>query len=450
MNNSRNVYYISYTGVLTGSQELRDYNANLANGDMYKGTLTKFGEYCKLYDTIGSKKAEPFFDSIAAQIALLNKSVFDTSFNYLPVTLETTKDSNKNLINRNLNMFTTGSGIQFKLIKDDSKVSSPRFVNYESGKHVFIFGPISRDTYAKISILANRATSTVPLFIHMQGENGVYNKINSKNSNSSNLIGMKKKDGVFANAFNFQGNMYNANRFRNHMKRVAQCYTVCLKNEARSANGTLPPIMKKFYDNIITKYIKGTNNKANSTNNSISLDIAYITQDIYDKDNFVSLDQLLKKSKSTPVIEITGKAYFTKTGSNVRNAMSIPFANGKPRLGFKGKFNSGFNMLGGQNNSNNKGVSTGWQYNKNLTNHINSFIVSCWKMCGLLPTLPKPKVVFMDQISIYEPTVPKPIGFHENMFVNAYGFWNQAVNGVYITKKNLFSKYTSQNNSRKN
>jgi len=435
------VYYISYSGVITGSQDLRDYNNKLVNdGTLYGGNkpLTKFGEYCKLYDVEGKKGPEPFFDSIAAQIATLSDGKFNESFEYLKVIPETTKEVNGNLNNKNLNMFIAGSGIKFKLVVDGvtpNRIERP--TGYTSAKHVFIFGPISSDTLTKIQILIRKSNSETPLFIHMQGENGVYNSINAKNSNSTNLIGMKKKDGVFANAFNFQGNIYNANKFRNYMKKVAQCYTVCLKDGARSKNGSLPPIMKEFYDNIMEKYIRQTINLKN-TNTSIKLNIAHITQDIYDKDNFVSLAQLLEKS-TIGTLELTGKAYFTKKGSNILENSGPMFIKFPPnpifKPGWKGKFNSnnGYNMLGGQSNST-KGVSTGWKYNPTLTENINSFIVECWKNCGVIKReLPKPKVVFMDQKSVIPPT-PKPIGFHENMFVNAAGYWLKAITKVAKTK----------------
>ena len=444
---NRNVYYISYSGVLTGSQELRDYNAKLIKDKtLYGGnkSLTKFGEYCKLYDVEGKKGAEPFFDSIVAQIATLKNEKFDEFFEYLKVIPETTKPllegKNSNLTIQNLNMFTTGSGIKFKLVVDgEEPIIIQRPDNYDSGRHIFILGPISDDTLSKIYILVRKATLKEPLFIHMQGENGVYNSKNAKNANSSTLIGMKKKDGVFANAFNFQGNMYNANRFRNHMKRVAQCYTVCLKTDARGTNGSLPPIMIQFYNNIITKYIREGTNKINNTN-STKLDIAHITQDIYDKDNFVSLSQLLQNSRPT-TLELTGKAYFTKETYETRETSGNLFNKLHPppifRTGWKGKFNNGHNMLGGQNNSNNKGVSSGWKYNEVLTNNINNFIVSCWVKCGI-PNLPKPKVVFMDQKTIRPSSPHKPIGFHENMFVNAAGYWFQVFNKIYMTKANIF------------
>ena len=201
--------------------------------------------------------------------------------------------------------------------------------------------------------------------------------------------------------------------------------------------------MKAFYNEIIKKYIKKPVPNNSLPNNSLrnitktKLNIVYITQDIYDKDNLVSLSQLLRDSSGTPKLEITGKAYFSKEGYEGSYEVSPPLQ--------KTKFNSGLNMFGWKNNF--KGT---WKYNSSLTGYINRFIVDCWKKCSrrLATGLPIPTVVFMDQKSANVPNPnatnnisrPKPIGFHENMFVNAAGYWAEALGAKAISKKNIFTK----------
>jgi len=459
------VYYISYTGVLTGSRELRMYNEQKAKGDMYSGNLSKFGKFCKEYDNSkGGKANEPFFDSIMAQIAITNDKDFNDNFKYVPVTPKTYRKgaNNTRLNNENLKIYPGGGGVTFKLQLGHTKKTNnkniilERDARYANGEHIFILGPISNETFKHIQNKVKNKNSN--LFIHLQGENGVVDKDGKDISEKS--VGMTPHPGMFNNAFNLQSNLYNAIRFRKLMREDASSYTVCMKGNDKSVSlgkfrgdgdYYLPGIMKTFYDNIITKYIKGSLN-----NNKVykNLNITYITQDLYDKDNFVSLDQIVRASKINPEIHLVGRAFFNRPGFEPLNIMgNVGNFTKKPPMMFPGfkslQFINGHNAAGAQNN--NKLLTNRFTYNNKLSNNINDFIVDSWKKCS--PTLQqalnskKSTVDFMNQKSNMN-TNHKPIGFHENMFVNVVGFWLYALyDKANISKTTVFNLFSKNKNT---
>ena len=74
--NKVNVYILSYDGVVTGSNQLRSYNARVVSktygnnptGDNPTGLI----DYYHKYDNDCEKKKEPFFDGFLAHMAFLN------------------------------------------------------------------------------------------------------------------------------------------------------------------------------------------------------------------------------------------------------------------------------------------------------------------------------------------------------------------------------------------
>jgi hypothetical protein len=457
------MYYISYTGVITGSKELRAYNQTQTNGNMYDGNLTTFGIFCKEYDKYGGKAAEPFFDSIMAQIAT-SKS-FDDNFRYVPVTPMTKRkggvlNTNVNTLNRNnLKIYPGAGGVTFKLqLKNGGAVGRSGLSGYDTnGEHIFIMGPISNETFIHIKE-RSKTNKNIPLFIHLQGENGVTNSAaNAENAETvkrdmeltKNTVGMTPHPGMFNNAFNLQSNLFNAIRFRKLMRDNATCYTVCM----RDPKPGLPKIMEDFYKKIESEYIKSGGTKNNSS--SLKLNINYITQDLYDKDNFVSLDQLVRASNRTPKIHLTGRAFFNNKEFKPLNKMTAPFKGGKLLPGFKsqqfasvnnnGKIAPGYNAAGAQNNNTFNKQNT-FKYDERLSKNINKFIVQSWKKSSkILETAitSDSKVDFMNQKRNTNTNVPKPIGFHENMFVNVVGFWFKAFTKKIVTKSTIFNVFSN-------
>jgi hypothetical protein len=445
-----------------------DQMAKKTNG-MYAGNLSTFGKFCKKYDMDGGKAAEPFFDSIMAQIATMSDADFDKYFKYVPVTPKTYRKGSNNtknipLNNQNLKIYMGGSGggVTFKLVRDSQALSEleksrATLRAYSSGEHIFILGPISNETFkhiqTRVRVLAKNKNSN--LFIHLQGENGVVDA--NGTDISGDIVGMTPHPGMFNNAFNLQGNLYNAIRFRKLMRENALSYTVCMKGNDRAVNlgpfqgkGApyfLPGIMKMFYSNIVIDYIKGS---PNANKGSKNLKITYITQDLYDKDNFVSLDQIVRASSGIPEVHLVGRAFFNRPGFGPANTMGMPFKNGKMLPGFKSlQFPGGHNAAGAQ--LNNKFLTNAFRYNNKLSTNINDFIVDSWKTCstGKLQSVlnsKKSTVDFMNQKSNANIN-HKPIGFHENMFVNVVGFWLYALYNTYIPKARVFNIFSKNNNS---
>lgn len=466
------VYYISYTGVITGSKELRSYNDKMAKSTMYDGKLTTFGKYCKHYDIDGVKSAEPFFDSIMAQIAIMNQAEFNKYFMYTPVKPITQRKDNKNnntvqnLNNTNLRIYPGGGGVTFKLIKDDTKTPANRtnVPGYEDGEHIFVFSPISNHTFEYIEKKVNLNSNRKNIFIHLQGENGLSDK--SGNDVSKDVIGMTPYPGMFNNAFNLQGNLYNAIRFRKLMREKATCYTVCLKGDVnRSVNAgifqrqahMLPNIMKDFYDKIIDGYVKSNGSTKNNNKGSTKLNVTYVCQDLYDKDNFVSLDQIVRASINRPQIHLLGRAFFNRPEFEPPNKMGNPTIqgeNGRISMlpGFKSlQFTNGLNATGAHNNKNFN--TKPFKYDRVLSSRINKFILNAWKKCSSqlrTAITVNTKVDFMNQRSSNNMNNGRPIAFHENMFVNVVGFWLVALGKKYLSKAEVFRIFSKQNNNEVN
>ncbi len=430
---------------------------------MYEGNLTAFGKYCKHYDMDGGKSAEPFFDSIMAQIAIMNQTEFNKYFMYTPVKPITqrkgTNNNNvRNLNNTNLKIYPGGGGVTFKLIKEDTNtvVNRNNIPGYKDGEHIFVFGPISNHTfeYIKTKVTQNKNRN---VFIHLQGENGVHD--NSGNDVSKDVIGMTPHPGLFNNAFNLQGNLYNALRFRKLMRENATCYTVCLKRDSRGGNVNvgnfqgarliLPTIMKDFYNNIINGYVKSNGPTKNNNNGSTKLNVPYVCQDLYDKDNFVSLDQIVRASRGTPKIHIVGRAFFNRPEFKPLNKMGPPFRNGKMLPGFKGlQFPGGLNASGAHNN--NKFNTEPFKYDRVLSSRINKFILEAWKKCSSRlrsAITDNTKVDFMNQNTSKNMNNGRPIAFHENMFVNVVGFWLAALGKKPLSKAKIFEIFSKRNNN---
>ena len=211
---------------------------------------------------------------------------------------------------------------------------------YENAEHIFILGPISNATIKKVEKIIQTNNKKIETIIHFQGENAILKRDQSSNQNRNknqnrhkNLFGLKRKAGLFPNAFNLQGNVYNALRLRQILnKHNAVCYTVVTKNltnnVARNKNTTrknttrnhsldimdLPERFKTYYDRITPYVIIQQRNNKSPNNTTLKLNTVMISQDLYDKDNFISLVQLLKSSKKSnnklPKILLTGRAWF--------------------------------------------------------------------------------------------------------------------------------------------
>lgn len=296
INSTNKVTFISYSGVITGSKNIRNQNLTDIFPVLQKmnfDNMNSIAKYAFLYDHNANKSNEPYYDAIAVQLALLDKTTFDANFMYKKVELiqQNTSES-KNLVvhsNEKLSMEY--------LNKNKTRES---MYDYDTGKHIFILGPITNSCLEKVKMCFQNNNNN-RYFIHFQGETHV------DNHDLETFFGLAPHTGVFENSFNYQFNMKNAKQFRKLFTN-SDCYTIALKQQ----NSTpLPPIYNTTFKNNVLKILQKEKNQSITFENMSKLNVEYICQDVYDKDNIVSLVILLKSVQNNlkPQLELTGKNF---------------------------------------------------------------------------------------------------------------------------------------------
>ena len=372
------INFICYSQSLTGSYNVRAYNKIRAEDSLYNQKLNSYGKYCKMYDLEGGKAAEPFFDYLAVRIATSNDDEFDKNFKYEEINFvqnriknglksQTLPENNKNL-NKFLRYTTKINKTQLGLSINGTNryLTRQQLENYKIGDHMFILGPIPNGSIKVIlETIQNHVKDKKHLFIHFQGET-----YNNWNKNIKNYFYIDN-GGLFQSAFNIQGSIFNYLKLREKLKN-ANKYTVIpsntnLNNKRKPVNlskklnnillnlnrisfqsqmigynkkpnirgeinkslkyeiaSATPQIYKNYYKEIkyFLRTYKSTNVKNNNSQNlpSKELNIIQCHQDLYDKDNFISVCRLMDSSKiridmylsGVPVFIVKNKPGFSK------------------------------------------------------------------------------------------------------------------------------------------
>lgn len=473
--------------------------------------LTSYGRYCQLYDEEkppgvvegGNKKAEPFYDYLAVRIATSRKDEFQKDFLYEKVNFKqkrksiVTYNTNNNSINvkksinvnsklkNHLKYTTKIDTTQLMLSVEGTGDKLNELAGYEGGEHIFILGPIPNYSINKIleKINGSKSNTSKKLFIHFQGE--TYDNWNKKINNKYYI----SNGGLFQSAFNIQGSIYNYLKLRNALK-GANIYTVIPKettnnrnkipisnlNKANNItikktitdfNTNTPSVYKKYYKEIINfirsnkleHYVSntGNNNSPQSVNGNIirndkrKLNIIQCHQDIYDKDNYISVVKIIKMA--------SGKVELYLSGVPVYDGQKpLNFAPGKMK---NNKFVSGPPQRRGVGINNHKveyakinkertldrhkKILNVWkQYMKQLPGKINNFTIKNTynKSINSLISNPTPYITNYWKISnsnrnIYSSTstgnntfnkfTTNAILFHPNKFVDSLGFYETSL-----------------------
>tara|TARA_B110000208_G_scaffold21350_1_gene26866 strand:+ start:58 stop:1857 length:1800 start_codon:yes stop_codon:yes gene_type:complete len=362
--NVKNVYYISYNAIISGSVELRALNKHYvfpllehANKNN-KSNVTKIGQYAYMYDNPaggGGKLDEPNYDGLSVSIALLDNETFNNSFIYKKVSLCQTSGNwgNGNFLNehKNTKKFCMipekdKSSPQRVIMKDRSLFSSKNYAT--DFKHLFILGPLSKQAYDTIIQIMNSATSAKPVIIHYQGESHLAKKnpkthkitvlpprlkdTSGKDKGASGaykrFYGLTPKGGLFANSFNWIGGMKYGIKLRNSLEKCSKCYTVCVRNRVCCVSNEindkiheldsrknlfsemkLPGVYRDMNDYIFnTVYTQQPMSTPHPFDSKLlTLSDITIVQDLYDKDNSTAIEILAKKSTNKLNLILVGK-----------------------------------------------------------------------------------------------------------------------------------------------
>jgi hypothetical protein len=348
-NNERknvNVYILSYDGVVTGSNQLRSYNARVVS-EKYKDyhtsgdNPTDLIDYYDKYDNVCKKKNEPFFDGFLAHMAFLNvnekevKEYYNLSdINYYKIDYADTEHAN------------TGELSQLRTTNTDAvEYDFRNKKRYDDGEHIFLLCPTSVEVHDKIfeilqkyesesesntNYKSNSNSNSKNLFIHIQGE-----AINNDNGNPRNEenkrckdTGMtpKEKGGLFGEAFNLFSGGIQIQNLRKVFKDSKNIEIYSVKPDCNDKKKEIDKIEEiedppDYYVKANKDILEFSKRKSCDESpqelhyNFIKLNVTVVAQDILDKDNLASLAIIgsLKKHTKTELLIVGFRIYNSST-----------------------------------------------------------------------------------------------------------------------------------------
>ena len=241
----------------------------------------------------GGKSSDANFDGLLACIAHTDTENFDSTFEYVPVTLHST--GNTSICK---NSFLPSEALQDTLtfgVQPCGPAFSRRdFVAYASARHLFILGPLSKEAFDRVDRIITCATRLHPVIIHFQGEHKVMG-----DENEASFWKMTPPIHTFPNSFNWFAGMKYGVQLRTRLSKLAKSYVVRVKTKVRS--GSIPKIYMKMSEYIHDLvYTKGNNDRRIGP----ILKTALVVQDMYDKDNVCALTVIASHSAKNSSIPL--------------------------------------------------------------------------------------------------------------------------------------------------
>ena len=345
--NKKNVYILSYDGVVTGSNQLRSYNARVVS-EKYKDyhtsgdNPTDLIDYYDKYDNVCEKKKEPFFDGFLAHMAFLKindvnvQNYYNLSkINYYNIKYADKDDKNTGEISQ---LQTTNTG--------DVEVDFREKKRYDDGEHIFLLCPTSVEVHDKIfeilqkyksesesksntNYKSNSNSNSNNLFIHIQGEaikndNGDPRNVENKRCKDTGMT-PKEKGGLFGEAFNlFSGGIQIQKLRKEFSNSYIEIYSV--KPDCKDKKKEIDEIEEiedppEYYVKANEDILEFSKRKSCDESpqelhsNFIKLNVTVVAQDILDKDNLASLAIIgsLKKPTKTDLLIVGFRIYKSST-----------------------------------------------------------------------------------------------------------------------------------------
>ena len=341
-----NVYILSYDGVVTGSNQLRSYNARVVS-EKYKDYHTSGDnptgliDYYDKYDNDCGKKKEPFFDGFLAHMAFLNvnekevKEYYNLSdINYYKIDYADTEHAN------------TGELSQLRTTNTDAvEYDFRNKKGYDDGEHIFLLCPTSVEVHDKIfeilqkyksesesntNYKSNSNSNSNNLFIHIQGEaikndNGHPRNEENKRCKDTGMT-PKEKGGLFGEAFNLFSGGIQIQNLRKVFKDSKNIEIYSVKPDCNDKKKEIDKIEEiedppDYYVKANKDILEFSKRKSCDESpqelhyNFIKLNVTVVAQDILDKDNLASLAIIgsLKKHTKTELLIVGFRIYNSST-----------------------------------------------------------------------------------------------------------------------------------------
>ena len=332
--NKKNVYILSYDGVVTGSNQLRSYNEHVVS-KTYGNNPTGLIDYYNKYDNVCGKKKEPFFDGFLAHMAFLNVNDDEVTtyynlskINYYNIEYADTDKANTGELSQ---LRTTNTKDAVKDFRKEKK--------YDDGEHIFLLCPTSVEVHDKIfEILkkyeseskSNTNSNSNNLFIHIQGEaikNDDGDPRNEENKRCKDT-GMtpKEKGGLFGEAFNLFSGGIQIQNLRKVFKDSKNIEIYSVKPDCNDKKKEIDKIEEiedppEYYVKANKDILEFSKRKSCDESpkelhsNFIKLNVTVVAQDILDKDNLASLAIIgsLKKHTKTELLIVGFRIYNSST-----------------------------------------------------------------------------------------------------------------------------------------
>ena len=328
MANNGSIYVLHYNGIITGSLELRNYNAQVVStmygdkADLTEGTPM---HYYNQYDNApGGKKNEPFFDAFLVHLAMLdleNKARFCneitgdlTDIKYYKTEINDSPDPN-----------IGGKSSLKSKIKLDTITRED--MQYKSAKHIFIMSPMTELMSSEIqSVCEERTSNGQNVIIHIQGD-AIKNEYESGDNHpaKSQNNGLTGKSGMFPDAFNLFSGGLAVQGLRGYLKSKQNANILSVSPVTgtgwKAAGKPVPDYYKNVNRDVLTVSKNPNSGFGKKAGCFISrgLDIHKVYQDGTDKDNLASLILLgrLNRDNTIPTDFIGLRLYKSST---------VPFA----------------------------------------------------------------------------------------------------------------------------
>ena len=307
---------VTYDGKFTGSTEHRQFNhGTMANAlrSTNPANFSPIGTYAHAYDLGGGKSKEPNFDGILAYVSVLSNEVFDENFHYWQTVYDDRPQPD-----------ALYSGLSTSLVQpadgghrvNRAELAGILGSEYAVVNHVFVLGPVSQNTLNVINGIRGHC------IFHLQGD------ANSRHGNDHKTTSypdaMTVYEGLFPIAFNLWTGEELARQLRALFNRsfTVKCNPHIVVEDALGKSLTAPPAeppaLTIAYPRIFSQICMTLFNQEYLRPPQIAIpgiaitpiNVAFIAEDLIDKDNLTACSILIKNSKIHPTLSLIGRRVY--------------------------------------------------------------------------------------------------------------------------------------------
>lgn len=324
VNNNGSIYVLHYNGIITGSLELRNYNAQVVStmyGDKEDLTEGTPMHYYNQYDNAsGGKKNEPFFDAFLVHLAMLDLENTEQFCSEITGDLEDIKYYKTEIKDSPDSNIRGKSSLKSNISLDTITRAE---MQYKSAKHIFIMSPMTELMSSEIqSVCEERTSNGQNVIIHIQGD-AIKNEYESGDNHpaKSQNNGLTGKSGMFPDAFNLFSGGLAVQGLRSYLQSNPNANILSVSPVTGTAWKPARKPVPDYYKNVNRDVLTVSQNPNSGFGKKLGcfisegLDIHKVYQDGTDKDNLASLILLgrLNRDRSIPTDFIGFRLYKSST-----------------------------------------------------------------------------------------------------------------------------------------